>query len=390
MKELELYIHIPFCVKKCNYCDFLSAPADEKSQSAYMECLKKEIALHGKRLGVRSISTIFFGGGTPSMVKAEYIQEFMQEIRRHFSVKKDAEITIECNPGTLTKEKLEIYKSCGINRLSIGLQSADDEELKVLGRIHTYSQFVENFKQARACGFENINIDLMHGLPGQTVEKFQKTLEQIVALNPEHISAYSLIIEEGTPFFDWYEDDLCRQEEGKATKVLPDEETVYRICKFSQKYLEKHGYKRYEISNFAKEGMECQHNIGYWQRTEYLGIGLGASSLLENVRYRNVSDLQTYLENNLQKGAALGVEDIEVLTCSACMEEYMFLGLRMVSGVSKSIFQQEFCTTMESVYGDVLEKLEKEKLLVNGLKSVYLTDKGMDVSNYVLAQFLIE
>ncbi len=406
MKELELYLHIPFCVKKCNYCDFLSAYADEKSQSAYMESLQNEIDFYRKQLTDRVISTIFIGGGTPSWVKAEYIEELLNKVRQSFNIDEKAEITIECNPGTLTKEKLKCYKRCGINRLSIGLQSADDEELKNLGRIHTFAEFLENYALARECGFTNINIDLMHGLPGQTVEKFQKTLEQVIALNPEHISAYSLIIEEGTPFFDWYEADLLRQEDGKETKFLPNEDTVYQICKFSQKYLEKHGYKRYEVSNFAKEGYACRHNIGYWQRKDYLGIGLGAASLLENVRYSNICDLQEYMRlfgqerKCTSKSAREAVSDREIagnrlyaetekLDKNARMEEFMFLGLRMTEGVLKSRFLQEFGSTMDCIYGDVLTKMEKEKLLVNGLEQVYLTDKGMDISNYVLAQFLL-
>lgn len=386
MRELELYVHIPFCAKKCHYCDFLSATADEKSQSAYMDSLKKEIAFYGKQLTNRRISTIFIGGGTPSWIRAQYMEELMMVIRQSFSIEKNAEITMECNPGTLTKEKLECYKKCGINRLSMGLQSADDEELKHLGRIHTFAQFLHNYELARACGFTNINIDLMHGLPGQTVERFQKTLEKVTALHPEHISAYALMIEEGTPFFDWYGEDMLRQEQGKETKFLPDEDTVYRIGKFTRNYLEEHGYKRYEISNFAKEGYACRHNIGYWQRKDYLGVGLGAASLLDSVRYSNIRDLQKYI--SAEGDRRLHAEK-DVLDKNAGMEEFMFLGLRMTEGVSKEKFRQEFGSKMTDIYGDVLEKMEKEELLVNGLEQVYLTDKGMDISNYVLAQFLL-
>lgn len=386
MKELELYVHIPFCAKKCHYCDFLSATADEKSQSAYMESLKKEIAFYGKQLTNRRISTIFIGGGTPSWIRAQYMEELMMVIRHSFSIEKNAEITMECNPGTLTKEKLECYKKCGINRLSMGLQSADDEELKHLGRIHTFAQFLHNYELARACGFTNINIDLMHGLPGQTAERFQKTLEKVTALKPEHISAYALMIEEGTPFFDWYGEDMLRQEQGKETKSLPDEDAVYRICKFTQNYLEEHGYKRYEISNFAKEGYACRHNIGYWQRKDYLGVGLGAASLLDSVRYSNTRDWQKYI--SAEGDRRLHAEK-DVLDKNAGMEEFMFLGLRMTEGVSKEKFRQEFGSTMTDIYGDILEEMEKAELLVNGLEQVYLTDKGMDISNYVLAQFLL-
>ncbi|MBO5372620.1 MAG: oxygen-independent coproporphyrinogen III oxidase [Lachnospiraceae bacterium] len=387
MKELELYIHIPFCVKKCNYCDFLSAPADEKSQSAYMEALKKEVSYYGKQFADREISTIFIGGGTPSWVKASYIEDLMREIYASFTIAKDAEISMECNPGTVTKEKLEIYKNAGINRLSMGLQSADDEELKNLGRIHTFEQFLENFNLARECGFTNINIDLMHGLPKQTVEKARETLEKVIALNPEHISSYSLIIEEGTPFFDWYKEDLILQENGETTKLLPKEDTLYQIEKMSQKYLAEHGYIRYEISNYAKKGFRCEHNIGYWQRKDYLGLGLGAASLIENVRYSNIVDIEKYIMTVCSDCKAIREEN-DVLDKKAQMEECMFLGLRMLEGVSKNTFAEAYGNSMEQIYGDVITKLEQEKLLINTADRIYLTDKGIDVSNYVLAHFL--
>ena len=403
MRELELYVHIPFCMKKCDYCDFLSAPADEKSQLAYVEGLKREIAYYGSCYKDAVLTSIYIGGGTPSWLQERYLVAVLEEINRYFIIQPKAEISIECNPGTLTKNKLETYKQSGINRLSIGLQSTDDQELKELGRIHTFEQFLRNYELARECGFSNINIDLMNALPYQTIEKAYDNLIKVIRLNPEHISSYSLIIEKGTPFYDRYKFDLVKQEAGLPTEVLPTEDTVYQIGKMTQDVLAENGYLRYEISNYAKKGYECRHNIGYWKRKEYLGVGLGAASLVDEVRYSNLTDLDAYIEQSFhvkqrtiadtqtkkEIPATNLCREAAALTKNAQMEEFMFLGLRMTEGIQKNQFYQAFGFTVDHIYRDVVQKLSAQELLVDTTTSVYLTDKGIDLSNYALAQFLL-
>lgn len=395
MKELELYIHIPFCMKKCDYCDFLSFPADRRTKQEYIAALLKEIRFYGERfLGV-PVRTVFFGGGTPSFLDASQLISLLDEIRRSFTLDSEAEITVECNPGTVTASQFESYKANGINRLSIGLQSPDNEELKILGRIHTYEQFLKTYELAKNAGFDNINIDLMTSLPYQTLESFMASLKKVILLRPEHVSAYSLMIEKGTLFYDRYKFDAVKQEAGMKTEVLPDEDTMYAITKYTQKELEKSGYHRYEISNFAKPGKECRHNIGYWRRKDYLGLGLGAASLLNNVRYTNQTDLYSYME---EVACIHEVEaecfstnvhaSFDILSRQAQMEEFMFLGLRMTDGITREEFFESFGVAIEGIYGDVMDSLMREGLLEKKQGTIRLTDKGLDVSNYALAQFL--
>lgn len=382
---MELYIHIPFCVKKCDYCDFLSFAADEQTQKSYVAALQKELAFYGAKYKDRRITTIFIGGGTPSWLKEDYMQAIMETVYHYFSVEQDAEITIECNPGTITEHKFEVYRRIGINRLSIGLQSVHNEELKILGRIHTFEQFLKTYDMARKHGFSNINIDLMSSLPGQTPEIFCDSLYQVLKLKPEHISAYSLIIEKGTPFYELYRFDAVRQEAGMQTESLPTEEEEYQTTKMTQHILKEAGYHWYEVSNFAKPGYECRHNIGYWKRVDYLGVGLGASSLVDNVRYSNTRDLYTYLSvpaDSLHETAAQ-------ITRNEQMEEFMFLGLRMRDGFYRDEFTQAFGIPIEAVYGDALNHLQQEELLLKREGRIYLTDKGMDLNNYVVAQFML-
>lgn len=405
MRELELYIHIPFCMRKCNYCDFLSAPADEKSQSAYVEALKKEIKFYGKELKAGELSTIYIGGGTPSWLQEHYMASIMETVHKYFSLQRDGEITIECNPGTLTRAKLKSYRDYGINRLSIGLQSADEEELKHLGRIHTFDQFLRNFELARECGFDNINVDLMYALPRQNTEKFYRTLTKTIGLKPEHISAYALMIEKGTPFYEKYKFDAVRQEAGFQPEVLPHEDVVYQIGKMTEDVLREGGYERYEISNYAKKGYECRHNIGYWQRKEYLGVGLGAASLIGgNLRYSNLRDLDAYIlqaedirecvltdEKTEKELPAVNLhEKAEELKRNAQMEEFMFLGLRMIQGIERSRFYQSFGFTVDNIYSRVIARLSAEELIQQNPERVWLTEKGLDLSNYALAQFLLD
>ncbi len=362
MKPLELYIHIPFCMKKCNYCDFLSAPADRGERAAYVESLCKKIYSFKETAGAYCVTTIFVGGGTPSILSARQMGQIFRAVKETFRLEDSAEITIEVNPGTVNADKLAAYKEMGVNRLSMGLQSTDDRELAALGRIHTYGQFLENYSMAREAGFRNINIDLMSAIPHQTRVSYEETLRKTAGLAPEHISAYSLIIEEGTPFYEKYR-------EGKNAGDLPDEDTERLMYEDTRRILKEYGYHRYEISNYAKEGFECRHNLGYWERAEYLGIGTGAASLIENRRFTEG-------------------EEPEILSQEEQMAEYMFLGLRKIKGVSKSRFREEFGSSMEKIYGNVLEDMKKKGLMEDEGDYVRLTDRGIDISNYVMSEFL--
>ena len=390
-KLMQLYIHIPFCVKKCAYCDFLSFAADEKTQEAYVAALKKELEFYGSKYSDRYISTIFIGGGTPSWLDEGAMASVMECVYQNFEVASDAEITIECNPGTVSDAKFAVYKEIGINRLSIGLQSANDEELKTLGRIHTFEQFLRTYDKARHHGFYNINVDLMSALPGQTPEGFISSLKKVIRLKPEHISAYSLIIEAGTPFYEKYQKEVELREAGYETTMLPSEEDEYLTTKRTQELLQEKGYHWYEISNFAKPGKECRHNIGYWKRADYLGVGLGAASLIDNVRYSNTGDLSayiTYFTNENWLNHKSSVFSREVISREAQMEEFMFLGLRMVDGFRREEFEKNFGVAIEGVYGTELKRLQQEELLLQKEGRIRLTEKGIDVSNYVLSQFL--
>ena len=386
-KKIEIYIHIPFCVKKCAYCDFLSCPADDETKSRYVQALCREIEWSKDCLKEYLVDTVFIGGGTPSILEEKYIGQILDTLRSAARISDDAEITIECNPGTLTMEKLEVYKDAGINRISLGLQSANDEELKTIGRIHNFEEFKKSFNLARLAGFNNINIDIMSALPGQTLDSYKETLAKVITLNPDHISAYSLIVEDETPLND-------RVENGEV--ALPSEDEEREMYYYTKEFLEKTGYKRYEISNYAKDGYECRHNIGYWKRVEYLGFGIGAASLFKGERFSNTSDINRYM-HILEKEDVMNAdevwkalnENIETLTQKDEMEEFMFLGLRVTDGVSKSDFKKIFNCDIEAVYGNVIEKLANQNLIKEAGDLITLTDKGIDISNIVLANFLL-
>lgn len=383
-KELELYVHIPFCACKCNYCDFLSAPADETVQKLYMDKLTEEIKVMAQECVDYEVTTIFIGGGTPSILKEEWIAEILHTIYGRIGVSMDAEITIEANPGTLTAEKLKRYRQSGINRLSLGLQSADEGELRELGRIHTFDSFLKSFERARQAGFTNINVDLMSALPGQTAASWKNTLKKTAMLKPEHISAYSLIIEEGTPFYQWY----GNQEPGHPP--LPSEDEEREMYYMTKDFLEESGYRRYEISNYARPGFECRHNVGYWTGVPYLGLGLGASSYMTDRRFRNEPDLKRYLSLNLEAPNYGGLRtEEEILHVQSRMEEFMFLGLRLSCGVSVREFVERFGRNIHEIYGDVIMRMEEEELLTSREGRIMLTDRGVDVSNYVMSKFLI-
>ena len=373
---MELYLHMPFCVRKCSYCDFLSFPSGAKTQRMYAKRLMEDIGVMGKRYGEIPVETIFIGGGTPSVPDSGLIVEIMEHVRHAFHVADGAEISMEANPGTVTREKLTDYRKAGINRLSFGLQSANDRELKLLGRIHTWAEFLESFTLARECGFANLNIDLMSALPGQTCESWKETLSRVTDLDPEHISAYSLIIEEGTPFGERY-----GSEEGR--KLLPDEDSEREMYHETKRFLKDCGYERYEISNYAKPGRECRHNIGYWTGVPYLGLGLGASSYLDGCRFTVNPDMKQYLE---EKPGMF--TDIEKLTKKDMEEEFFYVGLRMTAGVSLSEFERRFGISAKEVYPGLMETFVKEKAARFEGDRFVLTDYGLDVSNYIMAQFL--
>ena len=379
-KELELYIHIPFCVKKCSYCDFLSAPATEQTKEAYMAALFAEIGGRAKDYKDRIVTSVFIGGGTPSLLSGDSIRQLMEHIREGFSLAPDAEITMEVNPGTVTTEKLTAYYGAGINRLSIGMQSAQEQELKILGRIHDFDGFCQVYREAVEAGFTNINVDVMSGLPGQTLASYKDTLEKVLRLEPmpQHISAYSLIVEEGTPF-------AAMADRGELP--LPEEDTERAMYEETIEVLAGYGFHRYEISNYALDGYECRHNVGYWIRRDYLGFGIGAASLIDNVRFQNGRDLNAYLAHPLACR-----EEQQPLTTQEQMEETMFLGLRLIRGVSYPEFARCYGQTLEEVYGEVIARNVADGLLAvredETGRHLMLTGRGLDVSNYVMAQFL--
>lgn len=477
MRELEIYIHIPFCVRKCAYCDFLSAPASKHVRDSYVEILKNEICSGGpvcawnrpetsglviendsrlsgskqscsgmmgaaqlqetleKKKAEYRVTSIFLGGGTPSLLTAAQIADILTAVRRRFWVSPDAEITIECNPGALgpqvfsgvhlpaiesgqkkaslqaEKAQMQAYLSCGINRISFGLQSADNRQLALLGRIHTWEDFQCSYEAARQAGFRNINVDLMSALPGQTVLSWEQTLRQVLELAPEHISAYSLIIEEGTPFYDRYQRDNERRAMGEQPEFLPSEEEERRMYERTDALLRAAGLFRYEISNYAHPGYACRHNIGYWRGCEYLGFGLGAASFVQcyakesgrpcRVRLKNPTDLSEY-EQAVQAQSTLEGRSVpecchRQIVCGQCesltseneMEEFMFLGLRMTDGISEAEFARRFHCTIDSVYRDVLARLCSLGLLKRTCGRIFLSSRGIDVSNGVMAEFLL-
>ena len=380
-KPLGLYVHIPFCVKKCNYCDFLSAPADDATKKRYVDDVCKEIAGYKELTKEYQLATVYFGGGTPSVLDVSLIEQLLAAIQKCFTVDMTtAEITLEVNPGTATLEKLKCYKALGINRLSIGVQSAKEEELKLLGRIHTFEEAKQTVVWAREAGFTNISLDLMSALPGQTLEAYKENVEAILSLQPEHISSYSLIVEEGTPFYELYAEGAPKESD------LPEEETDRAMYAYTKERLAEAGYERYEISNYAKPGFESRHNSSYWTGIEYLGVGLGASSLFTNARYHNETDLKAYMEE-VEAGRDVRLE-IERLMPEEQMEEFMILGLRRMCGVSRTEFQNRFGKPIETVYGSALKKLEKQELLVLEGDTIALTELGIDVSNQVFVEFV--
>ncbi|MBP3781938.1 MAG: oxygen-independent coproporphyrinogen III oxidase [Butyrivibrio sp.] len=390
-RDISIYVHIPFCERKCLYCDFLSFGAGKQQIDSYFEALGKEIKAAAAEYKDRVVKTIFFGGGTPSFPEGKKICDTLRAIKAEFEISPQCEISIEVNPASAIYDKLVSFKEAGFNRLSIGAQSLNDDELKKLGRLHDSRTFVETFENARRAGFGNINIDVMSALPDQSLSSYMETLRKVVELAPEHISAYSLIIEDGTPFYDM---DL----------KLPDEDTDRAMYHETKRYLKEHGYHRYEISNYAQPGKECAHNKVYWQRGNYLGLGLGAASMVDNVRWSNTREFRRYVEfylNNGTKDNMAVKENFEELSLKSQMEEFMFLGLRLVRGVDVEEFRQLFSKDIFEVYGEVIDKYIKSGHLelvtdydehqIGSQEGAHLrfTDAGLDVSNTIMADFLL-
>lgn len=396
-RELGIYVHIPFCKSKCVYCDFLSFGGFGYSEHrAYTDAVCREIAAWQAVSEAYVVTSIFLGGGTPSYVEKELIVRVLAQIHSVFEVEKDAEITIEGNPDSLKPDNLKAYRKSGINRLSIGLQSANDKVLASLNRVHNYDQFTEAFYSARQSGFGNINVDIMSGLPGEGEKSYMETLKRAAGLSPEHISAYSLIVEKGTPL----------SANHALLNLLPSEEEDREMYTKTKRLLENSGYSRYEISNYARDGFECRHNIGYWTGREYLGVGLGASSYLkvytENeeckaLRFKGMDNLDMYIEgfsgcggmNDLMSFIADYYSDLYFLKPEDLMEEFMFLGLRMMNGISKETFRKQFNVAIENIYGKIIDKYIENGLLKQQDDRICLTDRGIDVSNVVMAEFIL-
>lgn len=374
---LGLYIHIPFCVTKCKYCDFNSFKIDLNEKIKYLNYLGEEMKLYKEEIKNREIDSVFVGGGTPSILNENEINILFEKIKENFNIKSNAEITMECNPGTLTLNKLKVMKKSGVNRLSIGLQAVQNHHLKYIGRIHTFEEFEKNYHDAKQMGFDNINIDLMYALPNQSREDWMESLEKVVKLNPTHISAYSLILEENTELFKMYERDEFN---------LLDENTDIEMYEYTINYLKSHGYNQYEISNYAKDNFECKHNVLYWKCEEYVGIGASASGYFNGIRYNNICELDNY-EKMILEGEK-PIEWEEKLSIKDEIEESIFLGLRMNEGIQISDFKEKYNFDFEKEYKNEIEKLSKMELIEIDNNLMKLTQKGREISNSIFVEFI--
>lgn len=381
MKKVGIYVHIPFCKQKCKYCDFVSFQCMEDKEEEYFSCLIEEIVDKSKELKNDKISvdTIYIGGGTPSIVKTGYVQEIINTIFDNYTVEKNAEITIEVNPGTVDEEKMRKYYETGINRISIGLQSANDKLLNMLGRIHTYREFEKAYCYARKAGFKNINVDLMIGLPNQTMDDVKESLQRIIKKSPEHISVYSLIVEENTKMYDLIET-------GKLQ--LPNEELEREMYWKVKEILESNGYEHYEISNFSKPGYQSKHNSNCWKQHDYLGFGLAAHSYYDGMRYSNIDNLKQYIDNMKNKEAVYNIVFHEKQSKEDMMKEFMLLGLRKIDGVKISDFKEKFVDNPLYIFRNELNKLSCEELIEVNENEIKLTDKGLDLANVVWSEFV--
>lgn len=396
-KPLSLYIHIPFCKHKCIYCDFLSLDdRTNTTQIQYINALTSEIRMYKPYADRFIVKTIYIGGGTPTIMDEAMIGKILDTVGHIFKIDRFPEITIEANPGTMKYTDLISFREYGINRLSIGLQSADSELLRRLGRIHSYDEFLKGFDSARRAGFENISVDVMSGLPGQDLHTLVDTLTKVCELSPEHISVYSLQVEKDTPLYD--REDLI--------DMIPDESADREMYSMTKKVLKSFGYNRYEFSNYSKPGYESRHNSVYWTGGQYIGFGIGAASFFKGQRFTNIKNLDSYIEicedirdeltrdtdrNKLYDNATMVLRtDVETMFIDKRMEEFMYLGLRMTAGVSREEFKQRFDRDMFDVYGEVINKYTDQGFMSVDENRVRLTDRGIDVSNYILADFILD
>ena len=386
-KQIGLYIHIPFCKQKCSYCDFCSYANKESFIKRYIQCVLKEIIEVGNNNKIDFengkddlflVKTIYIGGGTPSLIDSKYIVQIIEDIKLNFEIDEKAEITIEVNPRTVTLEKLEDYKRAGINRLSIGLQSTHEHLLKEIGRIHTYLDFLDTFRFAREAGFENINVDLMIGLPNQTLEEVKDSIEEIVSMEPEHISVYSLILEENTPLFKKVEEGL----------ELPNEDLERKMYWAVKQTLEQNNYIHYEISNFAKQGYESKHNLDCWNQKEYIGFGVAAHSYTNGIRYSNIENLEQYIKNYEEDKTEENLVFHEKQDMEAMQKEYMLLGLRKIEGVKINDFKSKFVKNPIYLFRNELKRLSDEKLITVDSNTIRLTSKGINLANLVWEEFI--
>jgi len=372
-EKCGIYVHIPFCIKKCNYCDFNSYASCFEKEQLYFDALIKEIKIKGEEFKNCNFDTVYIGGGTPTSVKSDNIVRLMKEVKNNFSIDKDSEITIECNPGTAKKEDFEKYISSGINRLSVGLQTTDESLLKKLGRIHTLSEFENCLALAKKSGFKNISADLMFGLPDQSLNLWEETLLKVMQYDLSHISCYALKVEEGTPFYN-------------QNLNLPDEDLSADMYEKGCEILEKNGFLRYEISNFAKKGKESRHNLKYWSQIPYLGLGAGAYSFVNCERFSNTLKIDDYIlavgNGNIEK------EDYISLSEPDMMSEFIFMGLRKISGISKSDFSERFGKSIFDVFDKPLKKYLNNGVLIENGDRIYIYEKMLYISNTILCDFV--
>jgi len=407
-------------MRKCRYCDFLSGSYEIEIRKKYTEALINELLFYATKCADEKVDSVFIGGGTPTFLETELMKQILTVVSSRFNLSDNVEYSIECNPGTANQSAMDMYYEMGINRVSIGLQSANEDELQMLGRIHDLKAFLRTFEYARRAGFDNINVDIMTGLPKQTPMKLRNTLNTVTMLRPEHISAYDLIIEPGTQFYDLYNDELTKRQQGeKNLKSLPDEDMELELTRITENFLSSKGYIKYEVSNFARQGFSSRHNIGYWDRVPYIGVGIGAASLFNETRWSNDRDIYSYINRLNKPGSAVALcddpkiatlknrlrneapweidkdiipesADIKHLSRKAAMEEFFFLGLRKVKGVRRSDFENYFDTTVDAIYGNVIRKLQIEDLLTEKMGVIALTERGMDISNLVFSEFLLD
>ncbi len=377
-QKIGLYIHIPFCISKCPYCDFFSIVThDDKLKRRYISALIKETEIYGQKIKDVELISIYIGGGTPTILEGKQLKEILSALNNNFSIADDAEITIEANPGTIDGDKIKTLFRAGVNRISLGGQSFDDRTLKKIGRIHNKKDIIDTFQLARYEGFKNINIDIMFGLPGQSKKEFEKTLKELITLKPEHISLYALTIERDTALYELVETGKTR---------LPSDDFCNELFLNSIKLFADNGYEHYEISNFALPGKRCNHNVLYWKNKSYLGIGAGATSYIDNKRYKNYQELNHYIY--LLKNGILPIGYQEVLPLKEKMAETIILQLRMIEGLDKNGFSEQFKVPVEIVFYTPIKALKEQGLLAENETNLFLTKKGILFANNVFIEFL--